>query len=214
MANDKSTNVYRTLNSKQKSLLASILRQCFVAEMLHTNTLAGREVNTPKSLSIDPFMDFLRTCCAQKLNPFHVMRVEFNKLNVGDSPPTTRSLFNPGMRPAYRQLTMGWNAELPSRLLHEWRAAHFSLEELQESLGCQFEQACKIAYADCRLPIVFVHAIFYTFDLPLPKGTFAEALRLYAQSPVAYVKAAADVGLALPRKLTKYGPIIKTVGQA
>ena len=200
------------LSSKVKDKLAELLRCCFAAEMKHTNRLAGREVASANKLTLTPFSQFLNTCLRQSLNPFHVMRVEFNRLNIGDSPPSVKSLYNPGMRGDYRQLTIAWSEELPGRLRHEWIAVHFCVQELSETLDCPFQVAAKIALADGRLPIVLAHAIFHTFDQPIPKGSFGEALKTYAQSPAAHAKAAASIGLEIPRSLTKYGPVIKAVG--
>lgn len=203
--------IRRTGDAAWRSRIEFLVRRSYVAEHRNLDIMSGRSSWYQCRTDDQAFSVLVDKCLRVNCNPFHVVRVAFSIKQIGDYPPVPSKVFDSDMIKQYRELSEGWRTELPDRLLHEWQAAKFTVEEISETIGCTIKEAGQIAFEERRLPVMFCHALFDSYRIRLPSGTRDEALRNYCLSPSAHARAASSVGFMIPRRISKYGKIIQRI---
>lgn len=201
---------------KWTRITAKLLQISYSCEANNLQAISGRPVLSNRLGRVEDFVELFRICSRPDngFNPFHVIRVAFSRLSLGDRPTAPTKLFDHALRKEYSRLTEGWGDQLRSRVLHEWRAAKLNLEELADSLDCSLDQAALIANDSGAIPPLFTLAVMHTERREMPRGLKDESLRCFCLCPSAYIKAEADTGFKIPTSIRKYAKVANWAGEA
>lgn len=189
----------------------TLLRNSYMCEFRNHETLSQRTVLVNKIGRDSDYADLLKNCKSRGLNAFHVISVAFSLRQIGDASPTPTRLFDPAHSKEYVKFSELWTGEQLDRLITEWNAAKFTLEDFATSLGITLDQAALIAMDEGRIPVLFGLSVLDTEGAELPDGYVPEALRWFCISPAAYIRAESATGFSIPQEVRKYGEIARWV---